>query len=68
MLSFFNFFFDILMDFISFIVFFNVQVQIRFSGKGEKMNLLPIRDLRLSEGEKQQETSFTAEIGPLCFL
>ncbi|MCI4380493.1 hypothetical protein PGIGA_G00240490, partial [Pangasianodon gigas] len=44
------------------------EVQIRFSGKGEKMNLLPIRDLRLSEAEKQQETNFRAEIGPLCFL
>ncbi|GAA6079854.1 collagen alpha-2(I) chain, partial [Tachysurus ichikawai] len=42
------------------------EVQIRFSGKGEKMNLLPIRDLHLSAGANQHE--LRAEIGPLCFL
>ncbi|KAK3566548.1 hypothetical protein QTP86_034840, partial [Hemibagrus guttatus] len=41
------------------------EVEIRFSGKGEKMNLLPVRDLGLSTGGKQQELSFRAEIGPL---
>ncbi|TUW16219.1 Collagen alpha-4(VI) chain [Bagarius yarrelli] len=44
------------------------EVQIRFSETGVKMNLLPIRDLFLSADEEQQELSFTAEIGPVCFL
>lgn len=46
---------------------FLLQTQIRFSGKGDEMNLLPIRDLRLSAGDEHLH-GFTAVIGPLCFL